>query len=113
MTIKRAFRHSKNELFVETSKLLNSTLDLDELLDLVLNLSTRIMEAQASSLLLIDEKSGKLRLHVSPEEKAEGKKRLELKMGEGIAGWVAEHIQPVISNRVKEDPRYCPELEER
>lgn len=109
----RAFRHSKNELFVETSKLLNSTLDLDELLDLVLNLSTRIMEAQASSLLLIDEKSGKLRLHVSPEEKAEGKKKLELKMGEGIAGWVAEHIQPVISNRVKEDPRYCPELEER
>ncbi len=111
--VKRAFRHSKNELFVETSKLLNSTLDLDELLDLVLNLSTRIMEAQASSLLLIDEKSGKLRLHVSPEEKAEGKKKLELKMGEGIAGWVAEHIQPVISNRVKEDPRYCPELEER
>jgi len=88
-------------------------LDLDELLDLVLNLSTRIMEAQASSLLLIDEKSGKLRLHVSPEEKAEGKKKLELKMGEGIAGWVAEHIQPVLSNRVKEDPRYCPELEER
>ncbi|MGB7061973.1 MAG: GAF domain-containing SpoIIE family protein phosphatase [Candidatus Zixiibacteriota bacterium] len=113
MTIKRAFRHSKNELFVETSKLLNSTLDLDELLDLVLNLSARIMEAQASSLLLIDEKSGKLRLHVSPEEKAEGKRELELKMGEGIAGWVAEHIQPVISNRVKEDPRYCPELEER
>ena len=111
--VKRAFLHSKNELFVETSKLLNSTLDLDELLDLVLNLSTRIMEAQASSLLLIDEKSGKLRLHVSPEEKAEGKKKLELKMGEGIAGWVAEHIQPVISNRVKEDPRYCPELEER
>ena len=109
----RAFRHSKNELFVETSKLINSTLDLDELLDLVLNLSTRIMEAQASSLLLIDEKSGKLRLHVSPEEKAEGKKKLEIKMGEGIAGWVAEHIQPVLSNRVKEDPRYCPDLEER
>lgn len=113
MITKRASPHSKNDLFVETSKLLNSTLNLDELLDLVLDLSARIMEAQASSLLLIDEKSGKLRLHVSPEEKAEGKKKLELKMGEGIAGWVAEHIQPVLSNRVKEDPRYCPELEER
>jgi sigma-B regulation protein RsbU (phosphoserine phosphatase) len=113
MTIQRAFGHSKNELFVETSKLLNSTLNLEELLDLVLDLSARITEAQASSLLLIDEKSKKLRLHVSPEERAEGKKELELEMGEGIAGWVAEHIQPVISNRVKDDPRYCPELEER
>lgn len=113
MTIQKASDHSKNELFVETSKLLNSTLNLDELLDLVLDLSARITEAQASSLLLIDEKSKKLRLHVSPEEKAEGKKKLELEMGEGIAGWVAEHIQPVISNRVKDDPRYCPELEER
>ena len=113
MTIQKAFGHPKNELFVETSKLLNSTLNLDELLDLVLDLSARIMEAQASSLLLVDEKSGKLKLHVSPEERAEGKRELELKMGEGMAGWVAEHIQPVISNRVKEDPRYCPELEER
>ncbi|UCB53443.1 MAG: GAF domain-containing protein, partial [Candidatus Zixiibacteriota bacterium] len=110
MTTKRASPHSQNELFVETSKLLNSTLNLDELLELVLTLSARIMEAQASSLLLVDEKSGKLRLHVSPEQRAEGKKELELKMGEGIAGWVAEHIQPVVSNRVKGDPRYCPEL---
>jgi serine phosphatase RsbU (regulator of sigma subunit) len=113
MATQKAFGHSKNELFVETSKLLNSTLNLDELLDLVLDLSARIMEAQASSLLLVDEKSGKLKLHISPEERAEGKRELELKMGEGIAGWVAEHIQPVVSNRVKDDPRYCPELEER
>jgi sigma-B regulation protein RsbU (phosphoserine phosphatase) len=113
MTTKRALPNSKNDLFVETSKLLNSTLNLDELLNLVLELSARIMEAQASSLLLVDEKSGKLKLHVSPEQRAEGKRELELKLGEGIAGWVAEHIQPVVSNRVKDDPRYCPELEER
>ena len=113
MTTERALPNTRNDLFVETSKLLNSTLNLDELLDLVLDLSARIMEAQASSLLLIDEKSGSLKLHVSPEERAEGKRELEIKMGEGIAGWVAEHIQPVVSNRVKGDPRYCAELEER
>ena len=113
MTAKRALPNTRNDLFVETSKLLNSTLDLDELLDLVLDLSARIMEAQASSLLLVDEKSGSLKLHVSPEERAEGKRELEIKMGEGIAGWVAEHIQPVVSNRVKDDHRYCAELEER
>ena len=113
MPTEPALPSSKNDLFVETSKLLNSTLNLDELLDLALDLSARIMEAQASSLLLVDEKSGSLKLHVSPEERAQGKRELEIKMGEGIAGWVAEHIQPVLSNRVKDDPRYCAELEER
>ena len=109
----RNLHDSKNGLLVETSKLLNSTLNLDELLDVILSLATRTMEAQAGSLLLVDEKSGKLKLHVSPDEKAEGKKELELRMGEGIAGWVVEHGQPVISNRVKEDPRFSLELEEK
>jgi len=109
----RNLHNSKNGLLVETSKLLNSTLNLDELLDVILSLATRTMEAEASSLLLVDEKSGKLKLHVSPDEKAEGKKELELRTGEGIAGWVAEHGQPVISNRVKEDPRFSLELEEK
>ncbi len=105
--------HDKNQLFVQTSKLLNSTLDLDKLLDVILNLSAQTMQARLSSLLLLDKKREKLVLHVSPSEKPSKKKRLEIKMGEGIAGWVAEHGQPVISNQVKKDPRYSPELEEQ
>ena len=103
----------KSELLVETSRLLNSTLDIDELLGVILNLSSQIMEAQASSLLLIDQKTAKLNLHISPREKGVQKRRLEVKLGEGIAGWVAQHGQPVISNQAREDPRFCPELEER
>ncbi len=111
--IEQILPHDKNQLFVQTSKLLNSTLNLDELLDVVLSLSAETMEAQASSLLVIDKKREKLRLHISPREKVEGRKKLELKMGEGIAGWVAKHGQAVISNKAKEDPRYSPELEEQ
>ena len=103
----------KNQLLVEASKLLNSTLDLDELLGVILSLSAQIMEAQASSLLLIDESTGVLRLHVFPKEKGETKTGLELGMGEGIAGWVAQHGQPVISNQAQSDPRFRPELEQQ
>jgi serine phosphatase RsbU (regulator of sigma subunit) len=103
----------KIKLFAETSKLLNSTLDIDELLGVILNLSSQTMEAQASSLLLIDKKTGKLDLHISPAEKGVEKRKLEIKPGEGLAGWVAEHGQPVISNRVKDDPRYSVQLEEQ
>lgn len=103
----------KNQLFAETFKLLNSTLDIDELLSVILNFASQTMEAQASSLLLVDEKSEKLRLHILPREKGVEKRRLEINTGEGMAGWVAEHRQPVISNQVKNDPRYSPQLEEQ
>ncbi len=107
----KILRHTKDSIFMETSKLLNSTLNIDELLDIILDLTAKAMEAKASSLLLIDKKREELELYVSREAKR--RKKLSLKMGEGIAGWAAEHRKPVISNEVKKDPRYCPKLEEQ
>ena len=107
----KILRHTKDSIFMETSKLLNSTLNIDELLDIILDLNAKAMEAQASSLLLIDRRRGELEFYVSKEAKR--RKKLSLKMGEGIAGWVAEHKKPVISNEVKKDYRYSPQLEEQ
>ncbi|KPK78776.1 MAG: hypothetical protein AMJ89_00255 [candidate division Zixibacteria bacterium SM23_73] len=107
----KILRHAKDSIFGETSKLLNSTLNIDELLDIILDLTAKAMEAQASSLLLIDKKRGELELYVSSEAKR--RKKLSLKIGEGIAGWVAERKKPVISNEVKKDPRYSSKLEEQ
>ena len=107
----KILQHAKDSIFVETSKLLNSTLNIDELLDIILDLTAKAMEAQASSLLLIDKKREKLELYVSRE--AKHRRKLSQKMGEGIAGWVAENKKPVISNEVKKDPRYSSKLEEQ
>lgn len=107
----KILRHTKDSIFIETAKLLNSTLNIDELLDIILDLTAKAMEAQVSSLLLIDKKKKELELYVSKEAKP--RKKLSLKMGEGIAGWVAEHKEPVISNEVKRDPRYSSRLEEQ
>jgi sigma-B regulation protein RsbU (phosphoserine phosphatase) len=107
----KILRQVRDSIFIETSKLLNSTLNIDELLDIILDSTAKAMEAQASSLLLIDKKRGELELYVSRE--IEHKRKLSLKMGEGIAGWVAEHKEPVMSNEVKKDPRYSPKLEEQ
>lgn len=108
----RVVPQDKTQLLVETSKLLNSTLEPEELLDVVLDLSARITEAQASSLLLIDERSGKLKLHVSPKQR-DIQTGLELELGQGLAGWTALHGQPVLSNQPQADTRFCPELEEQ
>jgi len=108
-----SMRDLKNRLFVETSKLLNSTLNFEELLDVILRLTAQTMRTEASLLLLLNKKREKLTVHFSSDAKEKIRGRLELKRGEGIAGWVAEHGQPVLSNQVKEDPRHSSELEER
>jgi sigma-B regulation protein RsbU (phosphoserine phosphatase) len=107
----KILQNSKESIFIETSKLLNSTLNIDELLEIILDLTSQAMEAQASSLLLVDRKRGELELYVSREDRQ--RKKLSLKMGEGSAGWVAEHKESVISNEVKKDPRYSSKLEEQ
>jgi sigma-B regulation protein RsbU (phosphoserine phosphatase) len=108
----QAMQNSKCELFVEVSKLLNSTLHLDELLDVILNLAAQSMEAKASTILVRDDKRLNMELYISS---AGGtiREKLQVAKGEGIIGWVAENGQPVISNQVKEDPRYSAELEKQ
>jgi sigma-B regulation protein RsbU (phosphoserine phosphatase) len=105
-------QHSKSQLFAEVSKLLNSTLHLDELLDVILNLASQTMEAEASTILVRYDSRSKIELYISS---AGGtiREKLQVMKGEGIVGWVAENGQAVISNQVKQDPRYSPELEKQ
>lgn len=105
--------HPERCVFMETSKLLNSTLDLKELLDLILESITKAMEASFSSISLYDRKAQELDLYLYSGEKKEEKKELRLKLGQGIAGWVAQNREPVIANQARNDPRFSPELEEK
>ncbi len=94
------------KIFKDISDIVTATIDLDNLLDVIIVTATKIMNAKASSLLLKDEKSGKLFFHIATGEKKEEVKLYELEKGEGIAGWVAESGKPLMVNNVKEDPRW-------
>jgi len=50
---------------VDASKLLNSTLDLNELLKIIIELATKTLDAEKSALYLIDKKEGFLRAQVT------------------------------------------------
>jgi HD-GYP domain-containing protein (c-di-GMP phosphodiesterase class II) len=58
------------------------------------------------SLLLVDEKAGDLYFEVALGEKGERLKQVRLRMGEGIAGWVAANDRPALVNDVANDPRH-------
>ena len=76
----------------EISTWVSSVQDLDQLLELIIETATRMMDAKASSLLLLDQKTKKLYFKVATGEKSLDIKQFEIDLGQGIAGHVAEFL---------------------
>ena len=96
----------------EISTWVSSVLDLDQLLELIIDTATRMMQARASSLLLLDHKTKKLYFKVATGEKKEEIRKYEVDLGQGIAGFVAEKGQPLLIRDVTKDPRWYKKISE-
>lgn len=87
---------------------LNSTLDLNQLLEIIMNTATEVMRAETASLMLIDEATNELVFRVALGEIGEElKEKFRVKIGEGIAGTVAKTGQSLIVNDTRNDPRFA------
>jgi len=73
----------------------------------------RLADAETGSLLFLDDETGDLYFDVALGEKGESIKTIRLKKGQGIAGWVAEHQEPVIINDVQNDPRFFKDADKK
>jgi len=82
----------------EVGTLLNSTLDQNVVRKMAMEAITRLMNAEVGSLLLVDDENKELYFEVALGDKGERVKEIRLKIGEGIAGWVAEHGKPSIAS---------------
>src|ERR1700744_5620624 len=85
---------------------LGSTLDLDELLELILQKITEALEADRATLYLLDEANDELvsRIAHGPEVRS-----IRLKVGHGIAGHVARTGKPLHVRDPYRDPRFSAE----
>jgi response regulator RpfG family c-di-GMP phosphodiesterase len=101
----------KLEILTKLSGLLNSSLDFDYVKMRAIAAVTELLDCETSSLLLKDEE-GKLFFEVALGEKGEIVKRFQLKMGEGIAGWVALHGKPLIIPNAHDDARFFEEVDQ-
>jgi PAS domain-containing protein len=77
-----------------------------QLLDRVLEWSTNVMGVEGASALLLDESGKTLHFTAATGPKSQELKPFTLQLGEGIAGWVAQHGEPAIVNDVRSDPRF-------
>lgn len=92
----------------EISSALGATIQLDELLVLIMEKITKLMDAERSSLFLIDPESGELWSKVSQGVVDE---EIRLQPGEGIAGWVAQTGKSINIKDAYRDPRFNPEFD--
>jgi len=97
----------------EIGKTLTSTLDLQEVLRVIMKIITDQFEPRDWSLLLVDEESEELFFAIVVGEARDKLKDVRLKLGEGIAGWVAQHGQPLITENAYQDPRFAKWVDQR
>lgn len=87
---------------------INSTLNLDELLGIVMSTAEGVVGAEAVSLMLMDGDTNELVFRVALGEKGgDLVEKFRVRMGEGIAGTVAQTGKPLIVDRPREDPRFA------
>ncbi|MBI4553998.1 MAG: SpoIIE family protein phosphatase [Candidatus Latescibacteria bacterium] len=110
------FRRKTENLarLIEITSFMNSTIVLEDLLSRIMNASKRVVNADASSLFLVDEVVGEL-IPMIIEGGAGGKLKEapRLRMGHGIAGWVAQQGRSELIEDAYQDSRFSPEYDRR
>ncbi|NOZ28945.1 MAG: GAF domain-containing sensor histidine kinase [Chloroflexi bacterium] len=93
-------------LFYDIGQKLTSTLDLSQVLHETTELAASVLEADASTLMLVDEQTQELVFEI-PTGSAGGVLRQQrIPITQGIAGWVATHGTSVICNDTASDQRF-------
>jgi GAF domain-containing protein len=98
---------------VELASLLNSTLNLDELLQLIMSSAAELLRAETSSLLLLDEDTGQLTVAVAVGESGREAMKHTVPAGSGIAGWVIANDEPLVVDDAPGDPRFYAGIDEK
>lgn len=98
---------------IKVSKMINSTLDLNSLLESIMDSAKIVLKAEASSLMLIDRKTNELFFNIISGEKERDLKEIRIPIGVGIAGIVADTCKPLIVNDAQNDPRVYKQADEK
>lgn len=94
----------------DIGKILNSTLDLDEVLSIILKTATEHLKAERGTVYLVDPETNELWSKV-----LQGNEFVEIRLplGQGIAGHVAETGKSLMLKDAYADPRFNPDFDKK
>jgi len=99
-------------VFNELAKTLTSTLDILEVLSIIMEKISQLLKPNNWSLLLLDEDKQQLYFEIAVGEGADKLKELRLPVGEGVVGWVAREAKPLLVPDVHQDSRWSNRLDD-
>ncbi len=114
----RLYAESKRQTRVmsalaETASVINATLNLEEVLQRIAVQTRQALNVQAASLALLNDDADELIFRAVEGGAGAQLVGTRLKVGEGVAGWVAKTGQPVIVHHAHSDPRFHAETDRR
>lgn len=96
---------SRLQAITSVGRLIDSSLDRQELLNEIMRWVEMELDVEACSLLLLDQRRKRLHFEVALGPKGDLAKAFTLELGEGIAGLVAQTGEPLLVNSAAHDPR--------
>src|SRR3954464_2753261 len=100
-----------DRFLVEVADGVNTTLDLDTLLQRTAELVRRVIDYEIFGILLLNEKTQELRFRFQIGHTPEVAERLRVKVGEGVTGLRGRNREAVLVNDVAADPHYIKGVE--
>ncbi|MGH2605827.1 MAG: ATP-binding protein [Anaerolineales bacterium] len=98
---------------VDISVTLNSTLDLDRLLEFIIRSAAELVESEGAAILLVDENTHDLFFAASTGSDPQELAKIPVPMEGSIAGTVFRQGRPLILNHVADDPRHFRQVGEK
>ena len=105
-------RVARLERIIEVSRVINSTLNLEPLLHNIIQIATDLTATEASSILLLDKKTGELHFEAAIGIKGQEVKPIIVPLDNSIAGWVVKKGEPLLIPDVRKDPRHYHQVDD-
>jgi GAF domain-containing protein len=99
------------DTILKFSALINSSLNIIEVLDNAMKWAEEFIDAEASSVYELDEENNELSVRLARGEKKGAVEGLKMKVGEGIAGSVVATGKPVVIQDVSKDKRFSDKID--
>jgi diguanylate cyclase (GGDEF)-like protein len=104
---------SEVTVFHELGKALTSSLQLDQVLRTIMEKINEVLRPDTWSLLLMDIEKDELFFEIATGKGAEALKGVRIKVGQGLAGWVAKTGEAVVVPDTTKDSRFSGRVDEK